>query len=166
MLLLLSLFVPVEKFSLYSLYFRNVVFRSGRLPFWGYLACKCFLCSFLSLYNRDGVEPIGLDDAASRLGLIWFMVSVIFYVRGWLFGGWSFWGCRSWEASDLWHCQCSWKRWRKICCAFHFFLLSLVAEKIRRKKRAWNFECWVFHCLKPGRMNIQKYYTPFIRQFS
>ncbi|RVX18560.1 E2F transcription factor-like E2FE [Vitis vinifera] len=28
------------------------------------------LCSnFLSLYNRDGVEPIGLDDAASRLGV-------------------------------------------------------------------------------------------------
>lgn len=26
------------------------------------------LCSFLSLYNRDGVESIGLDNAASRLG--------------------------------------------------------------------------------------------------
>lgn len=25
-------------------------------------------CSFLNLYNREGVETIGLDDAAARLG--------------------------------------------------------------------------------------------------
>lgn len=30
----------------------------------------CFsIFSFLKLYNRDGVELIGLDDAATRLGL-------------------------------------------------------------------------------------------------
>ena len=34
------------------------------------LICFCVLCSFLSLYNHDGVHSIGLDDAASRLGLI------------------------------------------------------------------------------------------------
>lgn len=26
-------------------------------------------CSFVSLYNRDDVESVGLDDAARRLGV-------------------------------------------------------------------------------------------------
>lgn len=31
--------------------------------------CGVDLCSFLSLYDREGVETIGLDDAAMRLGV-------------------------------------------------------------------------------------------------
>lgn len=27
-------------------------------------------CSFLSLYDRDGIDTIGLDDAAARLGML------------------------------------------------------------------------------------------------
>ena len=42
--------------------------------------------SFLGLYNRDGVESIGLDDAASKLGIpsdllfppIFFLISSFF----------------------------------------------------------------------------------------
>jgi transcription factor E2F7/8 len=34
----------------------------------------CLFCSFLTLYNRDDIDVIGLDDAASKLGFYYFFI--------------------------------------------------------------------------------------------
>ena len=49
----------------------------------GFLSSKTvdFLSSFLKLYDRDGVDSIGLDDAANRLGLISNFFSWLFFAQ-------------------------------------------------------------------------------------
>jgi transcription factor E2F7/8 len=39
----------------------------------------CLFCSFLTLYNRDDIDVIGLDDAASKLGFYYFFIRPWFW---------------------------------------------------------------------------------------
>jgi hypothetical protein len=36
--------------------------------------------SFLALYNREGIEMVGLDDAASKLGIAHFVFVIFIFI--------------------------------------------------------------------------------------
>lgn len=69
-----SLVLQVLIYITLFLYWISLKLRFRYFEWFIYLFSFFFLLvRFLKLYNRDGVESIGLDDAASRLGLFLFL---------------------------------------------------------------------------------------------
>lgn len=65
-------------------------------------------CSFIALYDREGVTSVGLDDAASRLGFYLTVISDLSVCLCFRFGGSNVLRmCRCGEAADLRYRQCS-----------------------------------------------------------
>lgn len=65
-------------------------------------------CSFIALYDREGVTSVGLDDAASRLGFYLTVISDLSVCLCVRFGGSNALRmCRCGEAADLRYRQCS-----------------------------------------------------------
>lgn len=73
--LVLQVFIYITLF----LYWISLKLRFRYFEWFIYLFSFFFLLvRFLKLYNRDGVESIGLDDAASRLGVFFFFFIDVF----------------------------------------------------------------------------------------